>query len=356
MKITQIANSNGAQKTANIDEGHSASQDKIARAKAIVQGQTPQPQQQERAPSPSEYLQTTRRLRMNTKATPAGRDWAQPVETEVTDPAVTTQNDTISDPNEQATATTEDSKPLSPQFAALAKQRRALQVKEREIQAREEALKAAASSPAIVEAKALIERIKADPLGTVLEHGATYDQLTQQVLASMEGATPALTKVENELRNELKSLKEVIENQSKAQTDAQTAAEAKALAQMQKQADQIIATDDAYQMIRETKSNADVSKLIDRIRKEEGEILTVKEAMDMIEADLMAQGLEASQIVERVQAKRNPAPAPQQIQAPQFNDGMRRQTMRTLTNRDTVSSVPSRRDRAMAAAMGIKLV
>ncbi len=68
----------------------------------------------------------------------------------------------------------------------------------------------------------------------------------------------------------------------------------------------------------------------------------------------MAQGLEATQIMEKVQARRNPAPAPQQTQAEFTTDGIRRQTMRTLTNRDTVSALPDRRARAMAAFYGKK--
>jgi hypothetical protein len=295
---------------------------------------------------------------MKTNATPAGRDWATPQAETAPAPAApqvavaASPSADTSDTGEPASVASEDPKPLSPQFAALAKRQRALQVKEREIQAREEALKQ--TSQSTTDAKSLVERMKADPLGLLLENGVTYDQLTQEVLKSMEGGGPALTRVETELKKEIKRLNDALETQTKTQSDTWNQAQAQALSQMQKQADQLIAADDAYQMIRETGSNKDVTALIKRIFDEEGETIDVKEALEMIESDLLEESLKIAKI-KKVQSTLNPEPAPQQLQAPAPNDGVRRQTMRTLTNRDTVSAIPSRRDRAIAAAYGKKL-
>ncbi len=342
MKITPLA-TNGAQGTANIDDGRSAGQDRIARAKALARGEPPPAPTEQ---SPADQLRSTRTIKMKTQVTPAEfLPQAEPVPAPA--PAAAAPVGDNPDPIEPAPASSEATKPLSPEYAAQVKRARALQVKEREIAAREAAL----NKPGLpqTEAATLIERMKADPLGLLLENGVTYDQLTQAVLRSMEGGGPALTKVEQDLRNELKSLREEVQTQKQTLTDSQVAAQESALNQMQKQADQLIAADDTYQMIRETGSNKDVRDLIKRTFDETGEVLDVKEALDEIEKDLLEESLKVARIA-KVQAGLNPAP-PQKTQGAQPPNGQ----MRTLTNRDTVSAIPTRRERALAAAMGKKL-
>lgn len=345
MKITPIAHSNIAQTNLNADEGRSAGAERVARAKAAAMGQ---PAPDVALPqTPEQKLQTMRKLRMKTQTTPP-EIFAQPqagLEPVPSVPVAAPVGDNP-DQSEPAPVVSEEIKPLSPQFAALAKQKRALAVREAQIQAREDAQKQ--TSQSTLDAKALIERIKADPLGTMLEHGATYDQLTQQVLASMEGGGPALTKVESDLRKEIKSLKEAFETQTKTQTDSQIAAEEAALSQMQRQADALIAADDTYQMIRETGSNKDVRVLIKRVFDETGETMDVKEALEEIENDLLQESLKIARI-KKVQA--GLTPPPEQAPPPQASNGPPRLQMRTLTNRDTVSAIPTRRERAIAAAM-----
>ncbi len=343
LKITPVA-TNGAQQNANLDEGRSAGGDRVARAKAIARGETYQEPQRE---SPADQLRSSRSIKMKTQVTPSEYLPQQTQPAPVPAAAAQAPIGDNPNPNEPAPVVSEVTKPLSPEYAAHLKRERALQVKEREIQAREDALPKPGAPQ--TEAATLIERMKADPLGLLLENGVTYDQLTQAVLRSMEGGGPALTKVEQDLRNELKSLKMDIEKQTKNMNDSQVQARDSALDQMQKQADQLIAADDAYQMIRETGSNKDVRELIKRTFDETGEVLDVKEALEEIENDLLAESLKVARI-QKVQQGLS-APTQQQIQAAQ----PRGQIMRTLTNRDTAVAVPSRRERAIAAALGKKL-
>jgi hypothetical protein len=344
MKVTPIRQGTAA--IISTPNGQSASPEKIARAKAIVAG--------EPAPTPAEQRPETtteklRKIRMKTNVTPGPREFPSgPVEAA---PAPAAAD--IIDNVEPVPAAAEVTQPLSPQYAALAKQKRALQLKESALAAREEALKQ--SSDSTTDAKSLVERMKADPLGLLLENGVTYDQLTQEVLKGMEGGGPALTRVESELRKELKSLKEAFDAQAKAQTENWTQAQTQELARMQKQAEQIIASDDAYQMIRDTKSQAEVSKLIKRVFNEEGEVLEVKDALDLLENDLLEESLKYARI-EKVQRALKPEPVPQAVPPVEPQDGVRRQTMRTLTNRDSVYQAPtSRRERMLAAALGKKI-
>ena len=345
MKITPVPAGGSPSTTPNT--GQSASPDRIARAKAALTGQPiPEPVVQEaHQETTSEKI---KRIRMNTNATPAGRDWNAPQ----AEPEPVAQEAHIPAEGEPASAASEEPKTLSPQFAALAKQRRALDVREKSIQAREEALKAGSQST--TDAKTFIERLNADPLGLLAEHGVDYNRLTQEVLKYAEGGGPALTKVETELRKEIKGLKEALDNQTKTQAEQWTQAQENALDEMQDQADQIIAESEDYQLIREAKANQDVKKLIKRIYDDEGKTLSVKAALDLLENDLLEEGLRYSKF-KKVQERANPAPAPQAAPLAQSQDGVRRQTMRTLTNRDTVSTPMSRRDRMMAAALGKKI-
>lgn len=357
MKITAVPKGAGAQPTANPNAGASASPDRIAKAKAAAAGQDPAAAQTQQAQHPETVTEKLKRIRMRTNVTPGPREYAQTevpqTETVIENPAVVTQEADISDTTEPTSEAPEDSKPLSPQFAALVKAKRALQVKEREILAREEALKNGSQSTQDV--NAFKERIKADPLGLLFENGHTYETLIQIVEDMSKGGGPALTKVETELRKEMKLLKEELESSKKAQTDEKTQSEQRAMAHLQRQADHLIATDDNYQMIRETGSNKDVTDLITRVLKEDGETLEVKEALELIENDLLEESLKIARI-KKVQTKLAPEPVITQQTAPaNSNDGVRRQTMRTLTTRDNVSAVPSRRERAMAAALGKKL-
>lgn len=277
-------------------------------------------------------IQTPRTLRMNTNATP-DREEAQ---IEELPPAVTPPDPKLTnpDPNDPANAS-EETKPLSPQLAALRKQQRALQVKERELHAREEALKAASPAQGDVIDKA---RLKAEPLSVLLEAGVTYDQLTEAILANQNGGIDAKA-----LREQI--LKDVTTDVEKRFTDREAQSEQAALREMEREASQLTASGDTYELVRETRSIPDVMKLIERTYRETGEVLAVTEALQLVEDELINESLKLAG-TKKVQSKLAPAepaqPPPQQ----------QRPAMRTLTNRDTASVPLSRKARALAAFNG----
>ncbi len=348
MKITPIARSNGAQESVN--SGSSVSADKAARAKAVAAGQDPNSVESSNN-FPKSALASPRAIKMNTQRTPAARDFIPEVATaEPVKAAPAAQNAAVSDNGEPASQATEVTKPVDPQIAEAQKRLRAVQVKETEIAKREAALAEKEKSGTTLEAEIKAE-VDADPLGFLFKRGWDFSKLTEQVQKSMEGQTPALTKVEVELRKEIKGLKDALETRDKNQSDAQASATEESLNQLQKQADKMIAEDDAFQMIRETGSNSKVKELIKFVLDRDGEILEVTEALELVEADLIEQGLKFAKI-SKVQQQ---AQQTQVATTPVANNSAR-QTMRTLTNRDTVSSVPSAKDRAIAAFHGKKLV
>jgi hypothetical protein len=259
-----------------------------------------------------------RRIKMRTNASPL-----------TLEPELTPES-TIPDPVEQVNATLEETKPLTPQFAALAKQRRALQIKEREIADREKALD---SKPATNAGFIDPAQLKSDPLSVLQQNGVTYDQLTEAIMANGSGVNPEI----RAMQAELKALKEGIDTKF---VERETAQETQVLAEMQREAEVLVKSGDDYEMVRETKSLPDAMDLIKRTYKTTGEVLEVSEALRLVEEDLVNESLKIAKI-KKVQSRLTPAEA-LQTQQPQ-------KTMRTLTNRDNASTTMDRKARAIAA-------
>ena len=225
----------------------------------------------------------------------------------------------------------EETQPLSPQLAAIARERRALQ-QERQAFEREKAASAQSSTQADV---VPIDRLKSEPLSVLLEHGVTYDQLTEAILASQNGYSPEL----QALKAELKALKDGVD---KTFSEKETQQRQQVLAEMRREATQL-AEGEAFELVKATGSVPKVIKLIERTYDERGEVLDVQEAMSLVEAELEEEAMRMAKLG-KVQAKLAPPPAP----TPQ----PQQRQMRTLTNRDTASVPLSAKARAIAAFNG----
>lgn len=263
-----------------------------------------------------------RSLKMRTKATPESIE--PPLSNELTIP------DPVNDP---ALAATEEAQPLSPQLAMLARQRRALQVKERAVADRERALAEKTASQA---GSIDLTRLKSDPLGVMLEAGVTYDQLTEAVLANQGHMSPEIAA----LKAEIRSLREGVD---KTLTDRDARAEQEALSEMRKEASLLSSGGEDFALVRETKSVPQVMKLIERTYRETGEVLDVREALQLVESELITEGLKLANY-KKVQERLAPTQA---LQPPQLQ-----RQVRTLTNRDTASIPQDRKQRALAAFYG----
>src|ERR1700722_3303036 len=153
MKITPISSGSGDPGTmiGNIEVGSSISSDKKANAIRVMRGEKPVTRPDQPDPQ-AQRIQKRRTLTMNTNATP-GR---MPEDIQLQEAEAITQPVTP-DPVEAAA---EETKPLSPQFAALAKQKRSLQIKERELAEREKALSGQHRPD-------LMAQLEADPLSVL---------------------------------------------------------------------------------------------------------------------------------------------------------------------------------------------
>lgn len=264
-----------------------------------------------------------RALKMATKATPG-------VLPEMQTAPETPENTPILDNNETK-ATVEETKPLSPQYAELAKKRRALQVKERELLEKEKALETKLQGSDVVP----LARLKQEPLRVLLESGVTYEQLTDAIIANQGNAEV------NALKAEVASLKQGIEQKFQ---EEKTQSEQQALAAMRKEAIQLVGTDNAYELVRETKSIPTVMNLIERTYRETGEVLDVSEACGLVEAELLKEA-EKMAMLTKVREKLSP----QQPQVPQKSQ---QPVMRTLANKHTASVPMDKKQRALMAFNG----
>lgn len=285
-------------------------------------------------------------IQIKTNATPGVPAPVVPEEQAVTPPApeaAPAAPSPLSDTNE--TQPSEETRPLSPQMAALARQRRALQVKERELQEREKAFQATSSTK---DTWIDPSQLKSKPLSVLLQNGVTYDQLTEALLAEQSGVNPEIA----ELKAQMEAMKAEVH---KTMADKDSQAEQQVLAEMTKEATFLATQGDDFEMVRETRSVPTVMSLIEKTYRQTGEVLDVSEAMGLVEDELIKDALKIANI-KKVQAKFQPpapppapvveAPAPQQQQQPS-------PIMRTILNRDSSNSnVMTAKQRAIAAFTG----
>lgn len=330
MKVTPVVGT-GAPAGADVSNGKSVSSDARARAIAVASGQEPQPStgdaQADRAQA------DIKKIKMRTQVS---TDRDNPV---VEAPAEIETQSPISDTKESG-ETLEETKPLSPQFAALAKAKRALQVKERELAQREEALKTHVPQTGTED---LIAKLKANPLNVLQEAGVTYDQLTEAILNNQ--SAPLDSKSIDALVE--KKLNERLEKEFGSRD---TQAEQQVLADIKREAVALTSQGDQFEAIREAKAQNVVVDLIHRTFKQTGEIMDVSEAADLVENQLIDEALPFARL-KKIQTRLTPEQAEVLAQAP-TSPKAGTKVMKTLTNRDSAKPVMDRRARAIAAALG----
>ena len=234
----------------------------------------------------------------------------------------------ISDTNE--TKQVEATQPLSPQFAELAKRRRALQQQERALKEREKALASQDTGGSRID----VARLKSEPLRVLQEAGVTYEQLTEHLLATQEDAKYRT------LEAKLEALEQGVE---KKLSEREMQAEKQVLLEMRREAESLINQDTSFELVKATRSVPRVMELIERTYRESGEVLDVREAVDLVENYLFdeTKKLAALNKIKSQFVPQAPVAPPAQPQ--------QQQGMRTLKNRDTASAPLSRRARALAA-------
>jgi hypothetical protein len=324
MKISPLVG--GGMPGVSLNEG-GLSGDRMARAKAIAAGQ--EPTQATGDPQADRAQQSIQKIKLRTQVSP---------ETQSLTPELP-QSDTL-EVNESAIPATEATKPLSPQLAALAKQKREIQLAQKQLADQKAAFEA--EKQGLLSGYVSKDALKSSALKTLMAEGVTYDQLTEEILSQNKEFDPAV------IDERLKSFEENFEKKlNERQVQAEARQEEAALTSMLNEATQLASQGDDYALIKEANAYEQVLRNIHEHYKKTGEVLEVKSVMDKVENDLLEQSLKWAQH-QKIQSRLNPVQQP-----PVQQDRPGTKTMRTITNRDGVSSASlSRRERAIAAMQG----
>lgn len=245
--------------------------------------------------------------------------------------------------------------PLSSRFAKLAQQEKRILRQAQELKAREEAWKAKEEeyTTSYIPKSALQERLKDDPLGLMMEHGVTYDQLTQAILnqpnAAQDMAFRQLqSRIEELAKKQTQSETQIQEQQQKARDQA--------VNQIRSDAKIMISADPSkFEMIASEGAEEAVVELITETFDSEGRLLSVEEAADEVENFLFERAFKQAQ---SKKVKDKLAAALQaQAPAPVVNQQKSGSPIKTLTNAMTASAPTrltdkQRRERAILAGQG----
>jgi hypothetical protein len=178
------------------------------------------------------------------------------------------------------------------------------------------------------------------------ELGISYEQLTEMLLN--QDPKQAQYKAEiDALKAEIKAFKE---ESLKSREQDQQQAYKNAVAQIKSEVSQLVKTDDTFETIRETGSVDDVVELIEATFKEEGRILPIEEAAQLVEEHLLEEALKLTKL-KKIQS-RLAAAKPATPAAPQKSEPKQSQPAKTLTNSMSASKPMSATERAILAFQG----
>lgn len=269
------------------------------------------------------------------------------------------------DNSEATTETAPKEELLSSQYAVLARKEKALrakaaaqdaQLKQREatLTAREAEL-ASKANPNLSNYISK-DQLKQNALGVLSELGISYDQLSQEALMSQSPEMQALRQYRQEMDQELQKVREEQANTRKSYDQQQAQAYQQALNQIRTETKQLVFTDPNFETIKETGSVNDVVDLIEQTFKEEGTLLTVEQAAQMVEDHLVEEALKISRIrkiSERLKPVEKPTAAQSQATgAPQQSKSAQPQQMKTLTNSVGSTRPLTAKERALLAFRG----
>lgn len=239
--------------------------------------------------------------------------------------------------------------PLSAQFAQLARKEKAIRAKVQELKAKEAAIAAKDAEYAAKDTEyksKYISRdaITQDPWSVLADLGVTYDQLTQQALSTVQ-QDPATKAYLAKLEAKIQQLEQDNAGTKKTFQDNQNQQYNQAVNQIRSETKALVASDPAYETIRETNSVDDVVDLIEQTFKKDGVLLTVEEAAQEVENHLVDEALKIARI-KKIQLKLAPQETKQPLQKQQQPQA------KTLTNAMGASRQMSAKERAILAFQG----
>lgn len=250
---------------------------------------------------------------------------------------------------------------LSSQYAVLARKERQMRIK---AQQQAEQLKSRETELAAKEAelqKRLSEyetgyiskaRLKDETLVALEEAGLSYDEITQK---QIEAGT-----VDPRMLAHIKRLEAKIadmDKQSQVAKDEQKTYQQEqvnqALAQIKRDAEQLISTDPAFELTRNSRQADQIVELIKLNFNDTGEVMSVEEAAQQVEKELEERMYKVIDKTEKIKKRYAPKAETSEAKETTTEDKTQKQSQqKTLTNKTGTSRQLSARERAVLAFKG----
>lgn len=214
---------------------------------------------------------------------------------------------------------------LTDRLALLARKEKAFTAKMLDVKAREDALAAkdAEYQSSYIPKKKLSE----DPLGTLNDNGLTYDQLTEMVMSQGQKQDPVYQAMEKRMQ----ALESMLNDQNTRYQDNAKKQYEQAVQYTKSEVSALVENDPTFELLKATDSVDEVVKLIEDTFKNEGTLLSAKEAAQKIEDDLFAEAMKMAS-VNKIKSKFGPPVSETTpVESPQGNT-IRGIPPKTLTN------------------------
>ena len=334
MKVTPVSGAPTIQQPSN----SGLSPEKIERLKTIARGGEPE-EPKEKVSLGERTTNATHSIKMNVNRTPE-QSLAQAIvektgsdgPTPTAEGAVDTGGHAISDTGVQAKAPeVESTQQLSPQLAAIAKRDRTLQVKEREF-----ADKMKASEEKLQRLESLSQRAQNGQALSVLEElGIPKEQLYQKLTDEILGK-----RSEPDFESKFDSFEKKIEERFTKRDSEQEQA---VYDQISRNVGILARTRPEFRLIKESGSESDVLAMIRKEWETNKIVLDEEEACKAIETELREEAKRYSKLIGEIEPE---------VSVPVAQTKTAQSNFKTLTNKDSARPTMSRKQRAIAAALG----
>jgi hypothetical protein len=265
------------------------------------------------------------------------------------------QTPTVEDPAPEATKV---EPPLSSQYAQLARKEKALRAqsqqmkaKEAELAAREAALQPKAEPKQEFDPSKYvsIEELKSNAWKKLQDIGVTGDELAQQQLYAPSQETVQLQNHIRQLEAKLTSLEEGQTKTLKSIEEQQTTQYKQTIASITREVDKLVASDTNFETIAVTKSTKAVVDLIEKTYKEDGVVLDIEEAAQLVE-DHLAEKYTKIASIKKIQQRMQAAQAANASKTPASKQNETpKQPKQTLSNTMAANRPLTAKERAILA-------
>lgn len=299
-------------------------------------------------------------IAMLTNSAPQGQGQEVPSEVRQTQTLEGQHDQTVETSSSEPAAETPPAKkeePISSQYAVLARKEKQLRVKAQQqelaFKQREDAIRSREAEYARKDSEYQTnyvskDRLKSDLFGTLAEQGMTYDEITQLALSQPQ-VDPGVNRLIQELKSEIKALRGDNESTKKSIADSQAQSYQQAVRQIETDAKDLVRADERFETIRSMGQVGEVVELIKKTFEQDGILLSVEEAAQAVEDELVEEAMKItriSKIQQRLKSATAPTPQPP-VGSPKQSPGMK-----TLTNAVGTSRQLSARERAILAMEG----